>query len=124
MYTGIRLALPSGLDLHASGESVAAEEGGADGPWWLPVPQHREITLAGYPVEGSVQAARVLVYPVEEFAATNAEAASRIETLRQLLQTQAAEPGVNRCCPLRLQCCSARRRRRQSAGRPWRALAR
>ena len=92
--TGIRLALPSGLDLHASGESVAAEEGGADGPWWLPVPQHREITLAGYPVEGSAQAARVLVYPVEEFAATNAEAASRIETLRQLLQTQAVEPGV------------------------------
>ncbi len=94
MYEGIRLAPPPGLDLRASGARVPAEAGGADGPWWLPVPQHREIALEGYPVEGNAQAARVLVYPVEEFAATNAEAASRIETLRQLLQKQAVEPGM------------------------------
>jgi hypothetical protein len=94
VYAGIRLALPQGLARSASGESVAAEEGGADGPWWLPVPQHRAITLVGYPVEGSAQAARVIVYSVQEFAAANDEAASRVDTLRQLLQKQEVEPGA------------------------------
>jgi hypothetical protein len=94
VYEGIRFALPQAVARRASGKSVAAEESGADGPWWLPVPQHREIELVGYPVEGSAQAARVIVYPVQEFAAANAEAAGRIEALRQLLQKQAVEPGA------------------------------
>jgi hypothetical protein len=93
VYENISFMLPESVARWAGGESVEAVEGGSDTPWWEPAPQHAAITLVGYPVEGSVWTPRIVVYPVQELAAANPEAASRVELLRQLLETQAMEPG-------------------------------
>ena len=94
LYEGISFSLPQSLASWASGESAAAVAGGADAPWWAPAPQHSEIKLVWYPVEGSAQAPRIIVYPVHDFAASNPEAATRIELLRQLLQQQEIDPSA------------------------------
>jgi hypothetical protein len=85
LYAGIGYALPPAPAHWASGEIVDELTDEAGGPWWAPAPKHPEIRLVGYPVEGSVQAPRIVVYPVNDLVAANPEAANRVEQLRQLL---------------------------------------
>lgn len=94
LFEGISFSLPQSLASWASGESVAAVAGGADAPWWAAAPQHSEIKLVWYPVEGSEQVPRIIVYPVRDLAASNPEAATRIELLRQLLQQPEIDAGA------------------------------
>jgi hypothetical protein len=95
LYAGIGFALPPAPAAWASGEMVPAVAGGSDGPWWELAPKHPELRLVGLPVEGSVQAPRIVVYPVAELAAANPEAAKRIEALQQLLAQGAPADGEN-----------------------------
>ena len=90
-YGEVSFSYSAELATGTQGRTVPAE-GTTGGPWWLPVPEHAEIGLAGYPVAPSVHEPRVVVYPVRDFAAVNAEASDRMAALRQLLQEKPADP--------------------------------
>ena len=93
-YAELSFKYPAGLAEDAQGAAIAAdEEGGV--PWTKPVPAHIEISLTGYVLPKTTQEARIIVYPAEEFAAANPEAATRIASLQQLLQKGAVEPGAS-----------------------------
>jgi hypothetical protein len=89
-YQGISLSYSQALAQGVQGETVAAAEGGTDAPWWLPVPAHAEVALAGCALPKTSQTPRVIVYPVSEFSAANEAAARQIAALRKLLQDKPA----------------------------------
>jgi hypothetical protein len=83
---GANFAYPMSLAKGTEGSTVPEAAGGSDAPWWVPVPEHREIRLTGYVLPMTEQAPRIAVYPAAQFASLNPEAAKRIESLRQLLK--------------------------------------
>ncbi len=67
-------------------EAVPASQ---DSPWWVPMPQHLELTLQGYPVSNHLKQPQIFVYPVKDLDVN--EAASQVAgSLQALLQGQPA----------------------------------
>jgi hypothetical protein len=91
-YQGVSFSYPATLATDVKGQAVPAQPAGSDAPWWLPVPEYTQLALVGYPLTGTTQQPQVVVFPADEFAKTNAEAATRIDALRKLLQDQPANP--------------------------------
>jgi hypothetical protein len=91
-YQGISFAYPATLLQDVKGDTLPAENSGADGPWWAASPQHVEIGLTGYPMAKPAQAPRIIVYPATEFASLSQEADKRIIALQELLKTKPANP--------------------------------
>ncbi len=92
-YQGVSFQYPADLAQDAQG-AVVADDGAGEPPWTRPVPSHVEIALTGYVLPGTAQSARIIIYPVDEFAKANGEAASRIAGLRGLLERGGLEPGA------------------------------
>ena len=69
-------------------ETVAAVPAGADGPLWDVLPQHRRITLQGYPVTDHLLQPQIFVYPVAGLAEYNEAAGQRAVDLQALLESR------------------------------------
>jgi hypothetical protein len=71
-------------------ETVAAQPASAGGPYWEAAPEHRRLTLQGYPVSDHLHKPQILIFPAGDLASAN-EGAGKIATdLQALLQTQQA----------------------------------
>jgi hypothetical protein len=78
----------SGIAQDQTVETILAVSAGEGGPYWEIAPQHRRVTLQGYPVSSHLHKPIILVYPVEDMAESN-ETAGRMEMdLQALLDTR------------------------------------
>ncbi|HHY88731.1 MAG TPA: hypothetical protein GYA06_07425 [Chloroflexi bacterium] len=71
-------------------ETLPASEGLAESPWRGPLPEHRAITLQGYPVTGHKMQAQIFIYPLEDYHAVSEAAAQAAGDLQTLLESGAA----------------------------------
>jgi hypothetical protein len=67
-------------------EAVPASQ---DSPWWVPMPQHLQLTLQGYPVSNHLKQPQIFVYPVKDLE-VNEVATQFAGSLQALLQGQPA----------------------------------
>jgi hypothetical protein len=78
----------SGVAQDQTVETVAAVPASADRPYWEAAPQHRRVTLQGYPVTSHLLKQQIFIYPVADLAEFN-EGAGRMATdLQALLQAR------------------------------------
>ncbi len=62
--------------------------------WWTPIPEHRVLTLQGYPVSAHQFQPKVYVYPLADLAGYNEAAGQAAVDLNSLLQTRQLAAGV------------------------------
>ena len=80
----------SGTAQDQSVETIPAAPANADGPWWEAAPEHRRVTLHGYPVTGHLMQPQIFVYPAADLAGSNEAAGGMAADLQGLLQTRQA----------------------------------
>ena len=80
----------SGLAKDQTFEVVAVVPPGGDGPWWGAAPEHRLITLYGYPVYNNPALPQIFIYPTADMADYEA-IAQQAASLKALLETRQPE---------------------------------
>jgi hypothetical protein len=81
-------AIPAGLATGADPRSVLAVPAESGAPWEV-APAHLKFALTGYAVQGKFHEPALYIYPADEFAGTNPNAAEQIDRLRKLLTGRA-----------------------------------
>ena len=81
---GISFVIPGGLASGANAEKMTAVEANSGAPWDI-APTHLRITLTEYKLPGKFHEPRIFVYPAEEYAAVNPNAAEQIERVKRIL---------------------------------------
>jgi hypothetical protein len=81
---GVSFVIPGSVADGANPEKMTAVESNSGAPWDI-APTHLRITLTGYPLQGKFQEPRIYVYPAEDYAASNPQAAEQIERLKRIL---------------------------------------
>jgi hypothetical protein len=76
--------IPNGLATAASGAQIPAANEQNAAPWDV-APAHLEITLDGYPSQGSMFSPKIFVYPALEYAAAHQGAAESLKRLQVIL---------------------------------------
>ena len=88
---GISLIVPGDLGATAAIEAIP-EASGPDLPAWGIHPAHVQITLQGYPLQGTLLKPQIFVYPVAEFSQLSDSAAQTSAALKDVLGRQGALP--------------------------------
>ena len=88
---GISLIVPGELGATAAIEAIP-EASGPDLPAWGIHPAHVQITLQGYPLQGTLLKPQIFVYPVAEFSQLSDSAAQTSAALKDVLGRQGALP--------------------------------
>ena len=78
----------SGVAQKQTVETIAAVPASAGGPATEVGPQHRRVTLEGYPVSTQALKPQIFIYPVADLAAANENAGKIAADLQALLQTR------------------------------------
>lgn len=78
----VSFQLPIGVANDALSEMVSAV---TDGAPWEAAPAHLKFTLTGYQVQNKFHKPQIFVYPANEYASTNDNAAAQIERVEALL---------------------------------------
>ena len=81
---GVSFVVPSGVASGANVETMTAVESNSGAPWDV-APTHWRITLTEYALQGKFHEPRIFVYPAEDYAASNPQAAEQIERLKRIL---------------------------------------
>jgi hypothetical protein len=76
--------IPSGLATAASGAQIPAADEQNAAPWDV-APAHLEITLDGYPSQGSMFSPKIFVYPALEYSTAQQGAAENLKRLQAIL---------------------------------------
>ncbi len=69
----------------AQSEMVSAVTDTNNSPWWEIAPAHLEFTLTGYQVQDKAIEPKIFVYPADEYAKLNSNAADQIQKLKSIL---------------------------------------
>lgn len=80
----IKLVIPVGLGTGASAETIDVATDQTGSPWDV-APAHLQLTLQGYPPNASFQVPQIFVYPAQQYAAANQNAAESIKRLQAVL---------------------------------------
>ena len=80
----IQFVIPGNLATSAQADAMEAV-GDQDGPAWQVAPPHLQVTLQGYPSDGSSHVPQIFVYPARAYAAANPAAAESIRRLQAVL---------------------------------------
>ena len=83
-YEGISFVIPDGVAANANTEKITAVEANSGAPWEI-APTHLRFTLTEYSLQGKFHEPRIFVYPAEEYAQSNPNAAEQIERLKNIL---------------------------------------
>jgi len=81
---GVSFVLPGSVAGGANPEKMTAVESNSGAPWDI-APTHLRFTFTGYPLQGKIHEPRIYVYPAEDYAASNPQAAEQIERLKRIL---------------------------------------
>jgi hypothetical protein len=87
---GVYMIVPPCLGTGATGMIMSASDPGDEGPYYAAYPEHRLISIQGYPVTNNIFKPEVKVYPVAEFLALdqNNFIGSQISNLQAILNAQ------------------------------------
>ncbi len=80
----ISLAIPNGLASGVNAEAVPAV-GQNDGAPWDVAPAYVRCTLAGYQLQNKFHQPQIFIYPANEYAQVNSDAALEIDRLKKVL---------------------------------------
>ena len=80
-FNNVSITIPPALGTNAVSQTVPASTD-PNGPTWEIAPEHVELTLTGYPLQGKFHQPKIYVYPSNEYAQVNVGAAQSIERLR------------------------------------------
>jgi len=80
----IRLVIPDGLAGSASAETIDVSTDQTGAPWDI-APAHLQLTLHGYPSDGSFHVPQIFAYPTQDYASANPAAADSIKNLQAIL---------------------------------------
>jgi hypothetical protein len=80
----ISFVIPNGLATAASGAQIPAANEQNAAPWDV-APAHLEITLDGYPSQGSTFHPKIYIYPAQEYSTAHQGAAESIQRLQTIL---------------------------------------
>lgn len=81
---GVSFVIPGGLAGGANAEMMTAVDSNSGAPWDI-APTHLRFTLTGYPLQGKFHEPRLFVYPADEYAQGNPNAAEQIERIKKIL---------------------------------------
>ena len=81
----VSLTIPLGVAKDALTEMVSANTDPNNSPWWQIAPEHSKFTLTGYQVQNNSIEPQIFVYPTEEYASLNTNAAGQIQKLKAIL---------------------------------------
>jgi hypothetical protein len=81
----------SGVAQDQTVATIAALPASSDDPYWASAPQHRLVTLQGYPVADRELQPRIYIFPMHELAVFSEQSGSVSADLRSLLQSR--QPG-------------------------------
>jgi hypothetical protein len=83
-YENVSFVIPNGLATGANAETMTALDTNSAAPWDV-APTHLRFTLTGYPLQGKFHEPRVFVYPADEYAQINPNAAEQVDRLKKIL---------------------------------------
>ena len=81
----VSFTTPLGVAKDAQSEMVSAVTDTNNSPWWEIAPAHLEFTLTGYQVQDKAIEPKIFVYPADEYAKLNSNAADQIQKLKSIL---------------------------------------
>jgi hypothetical protein len=83
----VSFTIPMGVAKDALSEMESAVTDENSSPWWQIAPAHSQFTLTGYqiPVENSPIKPQIFVYPADDYAKLNSNAAEQIQKLKAIL---------------------------------------
>ena len=79
----VSFVIPSGLASGANPVKMVSVDTNSGAPWEI-APTHLRFTLTGYQLEGKFHEPAIYVYPADEYAKVNSNAASQIESLKRI----------------------------------------
>jgi len=80
----VSFTLPLGVAKDAQSEMVSAVTD-TNAPFWEIAPDHLKFTLTGYQVQDKAIEPQIFVYPADEYAKLNSDAADEIQRLKAIL---------------------------------------
>jgi hypothetical protein len=83
-FEGVSFVIPNGVASSANTEKMTAVESNSGAPWDI-APTHLRFTLTDYPLQGKIHEPRIFVYPADEYAQSNPNAAEQIDRLKKIL---------------------------------------
>lgn len=83
-FQNVSITLPLGVAQDAGGEVVPAVVD-ANSPWWEIAPEHVKFTLTGYQLQDKFLEPQVFVYPADDYAKVNSNAAEQIQKLKAVI---------------------------------------
>ena len=81
----VSFTVPLGVATGAQAEKVAANTDTANSPWWEVAPEHLKFDLTGYQLQDKFLEPQIFVYPADEYAQLNPNAAAQIQKLKAIL---------------------------------------
>lgn len=83
-YENVSFTIPGEVASGANTEKMTAVDSNSGAPWDV-APTHLRFTLTGYPLQGKFHEPRIFVYPAEDYAQNNSNAAEQIGRIRNIL---------------------------------------
>lgn len=83
-FEGVSFVIPGGIAGNANTEKMTAVDSNSGAPWDI-APTHLRFTLTDYALQGKFYEPRIFVYPADEFAQSNPNAAQQIDRLKKIL---------------------------------------
>jgi hypothetical protein len=81
----VSFAIPLGIAKDAQSEMVSASTDPNNSGWWEVAPEHLKFVLTGYQVRDKALEPQIFVYPTDEYAKLNTNAADQIQKLKAIL---------------------------------------
>jgi hypothetical protein len=83
--SNVSFTIPLGVARDAQSEMVSAVTDENSSPWWQIAPGHLKFTLTDYQLQGKFLEPQIWVYPADEYAQLNANAADQIQRLKTVI---------------------------------------
>ena len=81
----VSFTVPLGVATGAQAEKISAVTDANSSPWWVVAPEHTQFTLTNYQLQDKFQKPQIFVYPADEYAKLNSNAADQIQKLKAIL---------------------------------------
>jgi hypothetical protein len=83
-YEGVSFVIPDEVATNANTEKIIAVESNSGAPWEI-APTHLRFTLTNYSLQDKFHEPTIFVYPADEYAQSNPNAAEQIDRLKKIL---------------------------------------
>ncbi|HSJ87941.1 MAG TPA: hypothetical protein VK909_12085 [Anaerolineales bacterium] len=83
-FNNVSFTVPLGVAQNAQGEMVPAVTD-TNSPWWEVAPEHLKFTLTDYQLQDKFLQPQIFVYPADEYAKLNSNAADQIQKLKAII---------------------------------------